>query len=336
MPTLQDVARRAGVAPITASRAISRSGYVSPEARERVMQAAQELGYVPNTLARSLRSRRTDTLALVLTDITNPYFTTVARGVEDAASEAGYTVIFCNSDENEAKEQKYLRMLLEKRVDGLLLVPAQGGSEALQAAQAQGVPVVILDRRMPGCQADVVRCDSEQGAYDLTRLLISLGHRRLALLNGPRGVSTANDRAAGFFRALAEAGLESAAQAFEGSFTQASGAEMARRAAALEPRPSALLAANNFIAIGAQNALRELGLRVPEDVALVGFDDLPPALVTFPFLTVAAQPAYEMGRRATRLLIDRLEGRLVSACEEIVLPTEVIVRQSSGGRRSVS
>jgi LacI family transcriptional regulator len=334
MPTLQDVARRAGVAPITASRAISRSGYVSPEARERVMQAAQELGYVPNTLARSLRSRRTDTLALVLTDITNPYFTTVARGVEDAASEAGYTVIFCNSDENEAKEQKYLRMLLEKRVDGLLLVPAQGGSEALQAAQAQGVPVVILDRRMPGCQADVVRCDSEQGAYDLTRLLISLGHRRLALLNGPRGVSTANDRAAGFFRALAEAGLESAAQAFEGSFTQASGAEMARRAAALEPRPSALLAANNFIAIGAQNALRELGLRVPEDVALVGFDDLPPALVTFPFLTV--QPAYEMGRRATRLLIDRLEGRLVSACEEIVLPTEVIVRQSSGGRRSVS
>src|SRR5512134_2313754 len=125
MPTLQDVARRAGVAPITASRAINASGYVSQDVRERVRQAAQELGYVPNTLARSLRSRRTQTLALVLTDITNPFFTTVARGVEDAASEAGYTVIFCNTDESESEEKKYVQVLLQQQVDGMLLVPAR-------------------------------------------------------------------------------------------------------------------------------------------------------------------------------------------------------------------
>ena len=330
MPTIQDVARRAGVAPITASRAINSSGYVSQDVRERVLQAAHELGYVPNTLARSLRSRRTQTLALVLTDITNPFFTTVARGVEDAASEAGYTVIFCNSDEDEAKERNYLDLLLQKRVDGLLLVPARDGSSSLQAAQAQGVPVVVIDRRASGCQADVVRCDSEGGAYALARLLISLGHRRMALLNGPHGVSTADDRSAGFLRGLRESGLEGQSAVLHGSFTQASGAEMTRQALALQPRPTALFAANNFIAIGAMHALREMGARVPEEIALVGFDDLPPALVMFPFLTVAAQPAYEMGRRAAALLIDRLEGRLASACEEVVLPTEVIVRVSSG------
>ena len=332
MPTLQDVARHAGVAPITASRAINASGYVSQDVRERVLQAAKELGYVPNTLARSLRSRRTQTLALVLTDITNPFFTTVARGVEDAASAAGYTVIFCNTDEDEAKERNYLEMLLQKRVDGLLLVPARDARGSLQAAQAQGVPVVVIDRRASGCQADVVRCDSEGGAYELTRLLISLGHRRVVLLNGPHGVSTAEDRGAGFLRGLHEAGLEGQSAVLHGSFTQAGGAEMTRQALALQPRPTALFAANNFIAIGAMQALRELGVGVPEKIALVGFDDLPPALVMFPFLTVAAQPAYEMGRRAALLLIDRLQGRLETACEEIILPTELIVRVSSGRR----
>lgn len=329
MPTLQDVARRAGVSPITASRAINRSGYVSQEARERVEQAVQELGYVPNMLARSLRSRRSDTLALVLTDITNPFFTTVARGVEDAASDAGYTVIFCNTDEDEDEERKYLDMLLQKRVDGILLVPARGGAEVVRLAQAQAIPVVVLDRRAPGCAVDVVRCDSQRGAYDLTQLLLARGHRRIALLNGPEGVSTAEDRAAGYRQALAESGLAGAPITLSGAFTIQSGREMARLALQSDPPPTALFAANNFIAIGAQHALREMGVRVPADVALVGFDDLPPALVTFPFLTVASQPAYEMGRRAAQRLIDRLEGRLTVEYSEIVLPTAVIVRDSS-------
>ncbi len=334
MATIQDVARHAGVAPITASRAINHNGYVREEVRERVLRAVAELGYVPNTLARSLRSHRTHTLALILTDITNPFFTTIARGVEDAASDAGYMVMFCNTDENEAEEEKYLQMLLQKRVDGLLLVPARGGMGAVEAAQAQQVPVVVIDRRASGCKADVVRADSLGGAYQLTRLLIGLGHRRIALLNGPAEVSTAADRAAGFRQAMAENDLAAGMVIFHGNFTQTSGAEMTRQAAALQPGPTALIAANNFIAIGAMNALRELGKPIPEEMALVGFDDLPPALVTFPFLTVAAQPAYEMGHRAAQLLIDRLEDRVEEECVEVVLPTELIVRASSGGMLS--
>jgi LacI family transcriptional regulator len=335
MPTIRDVAKRAGVAPITVSRVINNSGYASQETRARVEAAVAELGYVPNTLARSLRSRRTNTLALVLTDITNPFWTTVARGVEDTASDAGFNVIFCNTDESEAEQHKYLRVLLQKQVDGVLLVPARSTSEPIEFIQEQRTPVVVLDRWVPDARADVVRCDSEGGAYQLVRLLLSLGHRRIALLSGPPGVSTAEDRIAGYRRALAEAGLRGGAElVHDGEFTQASGYEMARQALAAKPRPTALFAGNNFIAIGALRALRDAGLGVPEDVALVGFDDLPAALVIEPFLTVAAQPAYEMGQRATALLLARLSGQAPEAYQEIVLPTEVIVRQSSGPERT--
>ena len=333
MATIRDVAKRAGVAPITVSRVINDSGYVSQETRARVEAAVAELGYVPNTLARSLRSRRTNTLALVLTDITNPFWTTVARGVEDAASEAGFTVIFCNTDESEVEQDRYLQVVLQKRVDGVLLVPARSTVEPVALIQEQGTPVVVLDRRVPEARVDVVRCDSEGGAYQLARLLLSLGHRRIVMLSGPREVSTAEDRVAGYRRALAERGLSDDELVIYGAFTQASGYEMAGQALAHARRPTALFAANNFIAIGAMRALRDAGQRVPEDVALVGFDDLPPALVIDPFLTVVAQPAYEMGQRATELLLARLSEGSAQAYQEVVLPTEVIVRRSSGPAR---
>jgi LacI family transcriptional regulator len=331
MPTIHDVARLAGVAPITVSRVINNSGYFSDEIRVRVEKAVAELGYVPNLLARSLRSKRTHTLALVLTDITNPFFTTLARGVEDAASEAGFTVIFCNTDESESKEAHYLQVLLQKQVDGFLLVPALSKQGSINMIHQHGEPVVVLDRRIPAGNVDIVRCDSEAGAYDLIRLLTGLGHRQIAVLSGPRGVSTAEDRVAGYRRALMEAGIPiDDSFIFFGEFNQEGGYEMTRRALSLYPRPTALFAANNFIAIGAMKAIQTTGLEVPEDVALVGFDDLPPAMISFPFFTVASQPAYEMGRRATQLLLERLAGQATEACQEIVLPTQIIVRHSSG------
>jgi LacI family transcriptional regulator len=332
MPTIRDVAKRAGVAPITVSRVINNSGYVSDETRERVDAAIAELGYVPNTLARSLRSRRTNTLALVLTDITNPFWTTVARGVEDTASDAGFNVILCNTDESEVKQDRYLRVLLQKQVDGVLLVPARSKADSVEFIQNQDTPVVVLDRRVPEAQADVVRCDSEGGAYQLARLLLTLGHRRIAMLSGPRGVSTAEDRVAGYQRALAEHNLSDDADLVcYGEFTQTSGCEMAQQALAATPRPTAFFAANNFIAIGALRCLRDAGLQVPEDVAVVAFDDLTPGLVIDPFLTVASQPAYEMGQRATELLVARLSGQAPEGWyQEVVLPVEIILRRSSG------
>lgn len=319
---------------MTVSRVINRSGYVSQATKERVEAAIAQLGYVPNTLARSLRFKQTKTLALVVTDITNPFFTTISRGVEDVASEQGFSVIFCNTDESEAKQEKYLIMLVQKRVDGVLLVPAASSGRPVRYLREHGVPVVVLDRRVPDCAVDSVRCDSVQGACELTRLLLELGHRTIAVLSGPATVSTAADRVAGCRKALAEAGLgEEAAPAYYDEYSQAGGYRMARQALAAAPRPTAFFAANNFIAVGAHRALREAGLRVPEDVAMVAFDDLPGGLVTEAFFTVVAQPAYEMGQVATRRLLDRLAGTGPAECQEIILPTRVIMGRSLGPPR---
>jgi LacI family transcriptional regulator len=314
---------------MTVSRVINNSGYASQEVRERVLAAVAELGYMPNTLARSLRIRRSNTIALILTDITNPFFTTMARGVEDAANAAGYTVIFGNTDESEEKERRYLEMIQQKRVDGILLVPAGGSLEAIEGIRQVGTPLVVLDRRIPGEVVDVVRCDSIEGAYRLTRIMLELGHRQIVLLTGPGSVSTAEDRATGFRRAMQEAGVP-APQVIHGSFTQDSGYQMARKALTIQPRPTALIAGNNFIAIGLLKAVRDADVEVPEDLAVAGFDDLPTAMVVEPFLTVAAQPAYEMGRQAAELLFSRLSGENSAPPQEILLPLDLILRRSSG------
>jgi LacI family transcriptional regulator len=331
MPTIHDVAKRAGVGSITVSRVINNSGYISSETRERVQKAIVELGYVPNTLARSLRSRRTNTVALMVTDITNPFFTTLARGVEDAANEAGYTVIFCNTDESAAKEEKYLNVLLQKQVDGLLLVPTQRNVNTIQQILKHGTPVVVLDRRISEVDVDTVRCDSLDGAYKLTEYLVSLGHRQIAVMSGAVGVSTADDRVAGYQKALVENGITIDERfIFRGEFTPDSGYSMTKQAINLPLRPTALIAANNFITIGAMKALQEVGMKVPEDMALAGFDDLPPAIVTFPFFTVVCQPAYEMGTQAMQLLLKRLNDKEMGAFQEVILPTQLIVRRSTG------
>jgi LacI family transcriptional regulator len=335
MATIHDVAQRAGVSPITVSRVINRSGYASAETRAQVEAAVAELGYVPNRLARSLRSKRTHTLALVITDITNPFFTTMARGVEDIASDAGYTVIFCNTDESESEEKKYLQALLQQQVDGILLVPARSTPDSIEMIRKQNTPVVVLDRRLPpGVEVDTVRCENELGAYQLVRLLIELGHRNIALLSGSLGVSTAEDRLAGYQRAMHEAGFDAESQIVYGSFNQTSGSEMMRQLLDRQPHPTAVFAANNLIGIGALQAIHQSNLRVPDDIAIVSFDDLPPTLLTMPFFTVSAQPAYDMGKRATQLLLARLTESVTEPCLEIVLPTELIVRQSSGQSRA--
>lgn len=329
MATLADVARRAGVSPMTVSRVIRGAGPVSDEMRARVEQAIAEVGYVPNALARSLRARRTDTIALLLSDMTNPFFTTVAQGVETAANQAGLALLLANSQESEAEEQRLIETLVQRRVDGICFVPAGDGTATIRTALENDIPIVALDRRPRSRAADIVRSDSIGGSRQLGELVTSLGHRVTAILAGPVGVSTADDRVKGFRAAIEACPGTRPPRVFRGQLTIAEGADMARAAMALRPRPTALFAANNFLAIGVLHALDELGVRVPEDVAVVSFDDLPTAMVVFPFLTVAAQPAFEMGRRSVELLMDRIAGRTTKA-QEIVLPTELVVRRSSG------
>jgi LacI family transcriptional regulator len=335
MPTIRDVAKHAGVAPITVSRVINDSGYVSQATRTRVEEAIDTLGYVPNMLGQSLRFKQTMTLALVLTDITNPFWTTVARGVEDVAQANGYSIILCNTDESKAKQEQYLNMLLRRRIDGIILVPTNSSSAPVHTIQRQDIPVVLLDRQLPDpdLRVDIVRAESESGAYQLTEHLLSLGHRHITMLAGPKTVSTAVDRVSGYQRALAEAGLEDTSpQVYWGEFTIENGREMARQALADTPKPTALFASNNFIAVGAIQALREQGLSVPDDIALVTVDDIPPAFTMDPFLTVATQPALEMGRRAAELLLGRVTGKLDTECQHIIFPTQMIIRASSGDR----
>lgn len=327
MTTIRDVAKRAGVAPITVSRVLNNAGYVRPETRQRVEQAAAELHYVPNMLAHSFRSHRTNTLALVVTDITNPFWTTVARGVEDVASAAGFSVFFCNTDENEAKQGQYIAALLRRRVDGVLLAPASSNGADVHALQRQHVGVVVLDRRIEGVAVDIVRGDSVDGAFQLVHHLTRLGHRRIALLSGPPGLSVSQERAAGYQQALQAAGLTPDPTLIRfGAFTVASGHAM--MCDLLAHHPSAIFAANNFIAAGALTAMREAGLRTPEDISVVVFDDLPDPYVTAPMLTVVVQPAYALGRTAAERLLTRLQQPELPP-REFVLPVQLVVRTST-------
>jgi LacI family transcriptional regulator len=330
MSTIRDVARLAGVSTMTVSRVVNNSGYTSQVARGRVERAIAELGYVPNAVARHLRSNRTKTIALVLSDITNPFFTTIARGVEDVAGPRGFGVMFCNTDESESEERDYLQMLIQRQVDGVLLVPASKSLEPLRLLRAQQVPVVVLDRRVASRVVDQVRTDSVLGAYTLVRHLVDLGHRRIAILTGKRAISTAVDRVAGYERALHEVGVALDSRLVRyGGFGLAGGYRMAQEVLAATPRPTAMFAANNFVGFGALRAIRDAGLRVPDDVSLVCFDDIPEEWVIDPFFTVMDQPAYEMGRQAAELLFERLDGRGSKQPRAIVLPGQLIVRRST-------
>ncbi|MDX1413140.1 MAG: LacI family DNA-binding transcriptional regulator [Candidatus Promineifilaceae bacterium] len=331
MPTIRDVAKRAGVATMTVSRVINDSGYVSEATRAKVEEAITELGYVPNMLGPSLRFNQTNTLAIVLADITNPFWTTLARGVEDAAHENGYNVILCNTDESPEKQDQYLTMLLKRRIDGILLAPAGSRKESVDQIQKQGVSVVLIDRYVPDATVDIIRGDSVGGAYQVVQHLIQQGHRHIAVLAGPKDVSTASDRVTGYRQAIRDAKIEIGSEAiYWGNFTHDSGYSQTKQALTADQRPTAIFATNNFIATGALKALYEADLRVPDDISLAAFDDFLDNATYDPFLTVVTQPSYDMGYKATELLLDRLDGDGTEEYRHILLPTKLIVRRSSG------
>ncbi len=334
MTTINDVAKRAGVSPVTVSRVLNSAPNVNPATRERVNRAIADLGYVPNVVARSLRSRRTRSLALILPDITNPFWPTVARGVEDAAQQGGYSVLLCNSDENAEKQARYLEVVASQQVDGVIIAPCDSDSSKLSILRDRGVATVVIDRRIDDWDVDTVRGDSVGGAHALIRHLVELGHTQIVMLTGPADTSTSQDRVAGYEAALMHAGLPIDPRLIRyGEFRESSGHEMMQALLDECPIITAVFAANNAIAVGALQALGERGLRVPQDIAVVCFDDLSPASQLFPFLTVAEQPAYEMGLEAARLLLSALEADAPLAPRHVMLPSRLIVRLSCGSRR---
>lgn len=324
MATIRDVAELAHVSPITVSRVINEVGPVKDQTRVRVLRAIEQLNYVPNQQARSLRSRRSNTLALLITDVTNPFWTTVARGVEDKATENNFSVILCNTDEDITKEQRYVKVVLEKRVDGVIAAPASFVGTHFRQLRDQHIPYVLIDRRLDRLDTDIVRCENLATSRELVASLIALGHRRIGVISGTEKVSTADERLEGYRQALQAAGLAIDPTLIRrGPFTQQTGQDSTRELLALANPPTAIFACNNFIAYGALLMLNELGVHMPQQMKLVTFDDVPLLSLVAPSLTVAVQPAYQMGLIATELLLEQiLEGRREP--QEVVLIPKII------------
>ncbi len=330
MVTIKDVAKHAGVSVTTVSRVINNSDHpINDRTRRRVTAAIEELEFYPNAMARSLQFKETRTIGLMLPDIANPYYPGIVRGIEDAAQEAGYTVILCNTDRTRERTQRYLRVLREKRVDGIIFT---GGGIVEDANRERffetQVPAVVIGRHTLPLKA--VQIDNVSAAKSAVQFLLGKGHRSIATITGPAASTTVRDRLSGYRQALAEAGLGvDPAWVVEGDFAPAGGYTALNRLpwANRLKRPTAIFAQNDLMAIGAMKALRDLSQKVPADVAVVGFDDIPLASYAVPALTTVAVPVYDLGVTAMRALAEILSGREVSPVT--FLETSLVVRDST-------
>ena len=313
----------------TVSHVINGTRYVSPDLSARVWEAIESLNYQPNALARSLRNKQTRTLGMIIPDNSNPFFAEVARGIEDLCFDLGYNVILCNSDQNPDKEYKYINLLMEKQVDGIVFVSAGGHPEHIQEILEREVPVVEVDRELEQIPCDRVLSDNRSGGRQAAEHLISRGRERIACITGPSDVTPSWERVLGYRDALAAAGLPfDESLLVRGDFRAPSGYEAMNALLSRPERPTAVFACNDLMAIGALSAANEHGLSVPGDIAIVGFDDVALASYTNPPLTTIAQSRQEMGRLAAEVLVGRIGGN-ADAPRRYLLETRLIVRKSS-------
>ena len=329
--TVEDIAQAAGVSVATVSRVLNGSPKVASPTRRRVLRLIDQMAYAPNNLARNLRARGLRVFGLVISDIRNPFFTSVERGVEDAARASGFSVLLTNTDEQPEREAESLRMLLAERVAGVILVSTGGTrDEPVQALLRLRIPLVALDRPLPNVEVDTVQTDNALGVRLLVEHLHAHGYTRLGIISGPHSVGSAAQRARAFADTLERLALERrAAWNVEGNFREEGGHAAATRLLEAADRPSAVLVANNRMTLGALRAARDLGLRVPDDVAIVGFDDPPWASLLAPPLTTVAHATYDLGRTAAELLERRLANPH-RAPATVLLPPRLVVRGSCG------
>lgn len=333
MATIHDVAGEAGVSASTVSHVINRTRPVDPLTEARVRDAIARLGYRPNLLARSLRRRSTHTIGLLVPDNSNPFFADVARVIEDAGFDRGYSVILCNSDLSEEKQNTYLDVLLAKRVDGIILVSSglvteDGGVALVDRIHADGVPCVVVDRDLSETPVDQVLVDNHLGGRQAAEYLVGLGHRQIAMLTGPHDSTASAGRFAGFVDALHAAGIDVPPEAIvKGDGRYDGGVAAAADLLARGVLFTALFVFNDLMAFGAVNVLRRAGRRIPQDVSVIGFDDILVSRAMHPPLTTVAQPIAEMGRTAIDLLFTRLAQK-ESPFTRTVLNTTLVIRES--------
>ncbi|MFC6015625.1 LacI family DNA-binding transcriptional regulator [Plantactinospora solaniradicis] len=338
--SIRDVASQAGVSVGTVSNVLNRPDIVAASTRNRVLAAISELGFVPNDAARQLRRGRGRTLGLVVLDVANPFFTDVAKGVEDATGAAGMAVIFCNSDGDPAKESRYLDLLEEQRVQGVLITPVDDANERLVRLRERGVLVILLDRRSTRPDVCSVAVDDRLGGELAIRHLAEAGHRRIAFVGGPWRLEQVRDRYHGGLHALREAGLtEEHLRRFETpSPTVAAGRDAASRILGLprSARATAVFCANDLLALGVLQELTRQQVRVPEDIALVGYDDIDFAAAAAVPLSSVRQPRQRLGQTAARLMLDESNNPDGHQHQQVIFEPELVVRESSQFTRTAN
>lgn len=332
MATIKDVALQAGVSVTTVSHVVNDTRHVSAKVRERVELAIRELGYVPNAMARSLKSNTTSTLGMLIPNSSNPYFAEIVRIVEDRCFGAGYTLVLCNTDDEPRRQSVYLQVLAERRIDGLIVVSTGADEDDSLATQLRGlrIPTVLVDREIADPACDLVETAHMQGGLLAVRHLLSLGHKRIACIGGPLGVTSSEQRIEGWRMALAETGSPPNADAllWRGGFTSQGGYEAMHAILRTEQKPSAVFMCNDLMAIGALRAAHESGVRVPDELSIVGFDDIELSAYTSPPLTTVAQPKERIGALAVDMLLERMGGKRRDA-RKVVLQPELRVRAST-------
>ena len=332
MIKLEDVAHRAGVSPATVSRVVNNPTLVSEGTRARVEQVIAEMGYHPSRVARRLRveSGRSNLIGLVIPDIQNLFFADIVRGVEDTAQRHGYTVFLGNADEDVEKERHYLDVMRSEAVDGVILPPSCETDTAAAQLVRDGIPVVCVDRRLAKLKVDTVVIDNVQGAFEATEHLLALGHRRIGFIGGRVHLSTSRERLQGYRQAFQNRDIPMDPTLVRaGDGRQESGCQLAAELLELADPPTALVAGNNLMALGALEAIHARGLRIPEDVAIIGYDDTPWARALNPPLTTVRQPGHELGSRAMELLLQRIQQPDRSTSSVLLHPT-LVVRKSCG------
>jgi LacI family transcriptional regulator len=331
MANMKRIAEMAKVSLGTVSNVLNNTAAVRGPLRERVLAAVEKLHYQPSQLARGLRRVRTNTIGMIIPDITNPFFPAVVRGAEDVAFAHGYRLILCNTDNDHAKEIAHLNELRTYLPAGLIVIPSNFSELSSQAEsyRAARTALVCVDRLPRQWKGDTVTVANENGAYKATQYLIKLGHRQLAVITGPLHLTNAQQRVTGFRNAVRDAGLPLASEYVqETTFDREGGRSKTALLLRLLPRPTAIFASNDMIALGAMLSVREAGLRCPEDISIFGFDNLDFAEMTWPSLSSVHQPGYQLGVTAARILLDRIGGDKGPARHEVLL-TELKVRDST-------
>lgn len=329
MPTIYDIAKKSGVSVTTVSRVINNHPHVREETRARVMGILKDMSFVPNTNAGSLVRKSTSSIAVLVPDITNTFFTTLLRGVEDKANESGLSVLLGNTDEEADKEQAYINTFMERRVDGLIIVPADTRKKGFKTIMQHELPLVLVDRSIKGVETDFVGSDNQLGARMMIDYLVKLGHRNFGIISGSRDISVFRERIEGAQSALGQLGIP-----LDPSFilsgskpNKDTGYKLTHKLLNLSPRPSAIFAANKSLAVGAVLALHDADLKVPEDVSVVCFDDNDENTFN-PFFTSIIQPAYMMGHVAAELLLKRLKSKDAEV-SRLQMQPRMVIRHST-------